>query len=99
MTDELFGDEGEFDEAFFASLAANPDDPVADDPPDAGLEDLLGDGDAFLYEAEGDGSFETDTAGFDDESFDADPEPDFDFHDEGDPGSGPDADRDFDTGS
>ena len=62
MTDEMFGDEGEFDEGFFASLEAAPDDPVED----AGR--LLAEDDEFLYEAEGDGSFETDAADLDDDT-------------------------------
>lgn len=64
MTD----DGADFDESFFASLEAGPDDPVepaADDPLDF---DLEGDGgvDEFLYEAEGDGSFETEAVETDD---------------------------------
>jgi hypothetical protein len=57
MTD----DGSEFDESFFASLESEPDE--ADDAaPDDTLDfDLEGDGgvEEFLYEAEGDGSFET----------------------------------------
>jgi hypothetical protein len=70
MTDELFGDEGEFDEGFFASLEAAPDDPVED----SGR--LLAEDDAFLYETEGDGSFETDAADPDDTAYEDD------FHDD-----------------
>jgi hypothetical protein len=57
MTD----DGSEFDESFFASLESGPheaDDAAPDDTLDF---DLEGDGgvEEFLYEAEGDGSFET----------------------------------------
>jgi hypothetical protein len=73
MTDYLFGDDDSFDDGFFASLAASPDDPAsayeAEFAPDNGSSE---DGYFFLYEAEGDGRFESDADGLDidDESFD-----------------------------
>jgi len=67
MTDDWAAEEGEFDERFFASLEADPDAPVDESALDLSLDlstddDLSGDDDAFLYEAEGDGSFETEAA-------------------------------------
>lgn len=57
MTD----DGSDFDESFFASLEAGPDEPDDAAPDDTLDFDLEGDGgvEEFLYEAEGDGSFET----------------------------------------
>jgi hypothetical protein len=57
MTDDGSG----FDESFFASLEAGPDEPEDAAPDDTLDFDLEGDGgvEEFLYEAEGDGSFET----------------------------------------
>lgn len=57
MTD----DGSEFDESFFASLETGPDEPDDAAPDDTLDFDLEGDGgvEEFLYEAEGDGSFET----------------------------------------
>ncbi|SDE51241.1 hypothetical protein [Glycomyces harbinensis] len=100
MTDELFGDEGGFGDDFFASLAASPDDPADDGP--APEDDLFADDDAFLYETEEDGSFETEAADFDadDEPFalepDFDPDHDFDHEDEHE--FGPDTGPGFGTG-
>jgi hypothetical protein len=59
MTDDWAQGDTEFDDAFFTALEAGPDeDPASGDELDL---DLEGDGgvDEFLYEAEGDGSFET----------------------------------------
>jgi hypothetical protein len=101
MTDDWAADEDEFGEDFFASLAASPDDPVedaGDDP--VGLDGLLGDEGEFLYEAEGDGSFETDADGFDTDDGLDDPDLEADFgadHDfDGEPDDG--ADHDFGFG-
>lgn len=88
FSDSAFSEGAFFDDAFFASLAAGPDDPVEN--PRADFDGLPGDEGEFRYEAEGDGSFETDTAGFDDEAFE--PEPDLDADFEG----GFDPDHDFD---
>lgn len=85
-SDGAFAEGAFFDDAFFASLAADPDDPVED--PGADFDGLPGGDGEFRYEAEGDGSFETDTAGFDDEAFE--PEPDLDFEGGFDPGADPD---------
>ncbi|MEU6859660.1 hypothetical protein AB0B28_12405 [Glycomyces sp. NPDC046736] len=64
MTDDAF--EGDFSDAFFASLEAGPDTPVEDQTGfelDFDAEDLTDDfegTEALNYEAENDGSFETD---------------------------------------
>jgi hypothetical protein len=65
----------DFDHAFFASPETGPDEEptevVAEDlVPDEAI-DLEGEGgvDEFLYEAEGDGSFETEAAEFDADDF------------------------------
>lgn len=81
MTDDSAGvddsaDGGaDFDDAFFASLEAGPD----EDPAEAIAEDFAtdealdlesgGDVDEILYEAEGDGSFETEAVDFDADDF------------------------------
>jgi hypothetical protein len=69
-------DGAEFGDAFFTSLEAGPGEDPAD-PEALALDeplDLEGDDgtEAFQYEAEGDGSFETDAAEFDPAAFDAD---------------------------
>jgi hypothetical protein len=77
MTD----DGSEFDESFFASLEAGPDEP-GDGTPDDTLDfDLEGDGgvEEFLYEAEGDGSFETEAADLDDPDADGGESSFYDF--------------------
>ena len=79
-------DNAEFDESFFASLEAGPDEQPAeaDDPaPDEPL-DFEGDAgaDEFLYETEGDGSFETnavETEAVETDAVDIDANPYFDF--------------------
>ncbi|MDN3238819.1 hypothetical protein [Glycomyces tritici] len=72
MTDDLFDEDGTFDDGFFSSLAANPDDPAsAYEPafgPEAGEDDYR-----FLYETEADGSFETDGEDFADDDLDYEP--------------------------
>jgi hypothetical protein len=61
MTDEWdTGAEEEFGEDFFASLESAPEAETADDTDDV-FDDAAGP-DEFHYEAEGDGSFETDAA-------------------------------------
>ena len=79
MTDDWAQGDTEFDDAFFASLEAGPDeDPASGDELDL---DLEGDGgvDEFLYEAEGDGSFETEAAETETDAIDVDANPYFDF--------------------
>lgn len=82
MTDDWAQGDTEFDDAFFASLEAGPDeDPASGDELDL---DLEGDGgvDEFLYEAEGDGSFETnavETEAVETDAVDIDANPYFDF--------------------
>lgn len=89
MTDEQFDEDGTFGDDFFSSLAANPDDPAS--LYDTGLDPEAGEDDYhFLYESEGDGSFETDGEGFGD---------DFDDEDFDDADYGYDADTDFDPGA
>lgn len=82
MTDDSAGfysgaddDGADFDDAFFSSLEAGPD----EDPSEAVAEDLVpdealdldgGDGvDEIFYEAESDGSFETEAADLDADDF------------------------------
>jgi hypothetical protein len=72
-------DGADFDESFFASLESSPDEPAADDDP---LDfDLEGDGgvDEFLYEEEGDGSFETEALDTDDAETDGGESSFYDF--------------------
>ena len=84
-------DDGAFGDEFFASLAASPDDPESMYESGA-LDDVAGEGDLdFLYEAEGDGSFETEGEDFGAEDFDYD---DFDYEDHYGHGS-----DDFDYGA
>ena len=66
MTDDWADDGSAFDDAFFSALEASPDEVAEADSDDLGL-DLEGDGgmDEFLYEAEEDGTFETDAADLD----------------------------------
>ncbi|MEU5154942.1 hypothetical protein [Glycomyces sp. NPDC021274] len=91
MTDDLFDEDGTFDDGFFSSLAAHPGDPASAYEPVAG--GGAGEDDYhFLYESEGDGSFETDAEDFGDEDFDYGDAYDFD------PGlyADPDADAEID---
>lgn len=82
MTDDWTDDGSDFDDAFFASLEASPDEASveADDLAagqgldlDFERDEVEGDFgvDEFLYEAEGDGSFETDAADLDSVDIDA----------------------------
>lgn len=96
MTDDL-GD-GAFGDEFFSSLAASPDDPESMYESGA-LDDVAGEGDIdFLYEVEGDGSFETEGEDFGDADFGGE-----DYYDHGsddfDYGAeDPDADIDLEPG-
>lgn len=93
MTDDLFDEDGQFDDGFFSSLAANPDDPASAYESGAVPDDGEGDYD-FLYEAEGDGSFETEGEDFGDE--DLDYGDDFAYGDDYDFDSGADVDAEVD---
>jgi hypothetical protein len=67
------GGGGAFDDSFFATLEAGPDeelaDPVADEALDLGVDDGPEGAEGFQYEAEGDGSFETEAMEFEAEDF------------------------------
>jgi hypothetical protein len=70
-------DSADFDESFFATLESGPDadtvgvadNPVADEALDFEGADNADGAEEFQYEAEGDGSFETDALEFDTEDF------------------------------
>jgi len=80
MTDDLFDEDGTFDDGFFSSLAANPGDPASAYEPGIGPE--TGEDDyRFLYESEADGSFETEGEDFADEDLDYDLDHGHDFDD------------------
>ncbi|WP_205326254.1 hypothetical protein [Glycomyces sp. YM15] len=99
MTDDLFDDDGTFGDGFFSSLAASPDDPASAYAFDDASDDGAGEDDFhFLYEVEGDGSFETDAEDFDDGTFDHDYDydPGFDADAEIDLEPDFDPDHDFD---
>jgi hypothetical protein len=70
VTDGLDDD---FGDGFFSSLAASPDDPASAYDSGTAFDEGAGEDDYhFLYEVEGDGSFETDAEDFGDDAFDHD---------------------------